>query len=62
VALRADVSKTFISWAEKFSSTHIWKTAALKTDAVQQCTCIEACCYISEGLTNAFTSNKFDDS
>ena len=33
-----------------------------KTDAVQQCTWVKACCYILEGVRNAFMSNKPYDS
>jgi hypothetical protein len=39
-----------------FQRTHIWNTAALKMDAVQQFTWAEACHYITEGLRNVFTN------
>jgi hypothetical protein len=39
-----------------FSSTRIWNTTALKMVALQRCTWVEACCYITEGLRNVFTS------
>jgi hypothetical protein len=45
-----------------FQQTHIWNTAALKTDTVQQCTWVEGCCCITEVLRNAFASNKPNDS
>jgi hypothetical protein len=38
-----------------FQQTHTWNTAALKTDAVRQCTWIEASFYITAWLTNPLT-------
>jgi len=41
-----------------FQQSHIWKCSCTKTHAVQHCFQVEACCYITEELRNAFTRNK----
>jgi len=38
------------------------KYSCTKSDAVQQCTWVKACCYITEGVKNAFMCNKPYDS
>jgi len=66
VAIRADVRNTRLLGLEIscdiFQQPHIWNRAVLKTGVVQQCTWVQACCYSTEKLRNAFTSKKPVDS
>lgn len=41
-----------------FKHTHVWNTVTLKTDDVQECTWLDACCYITEWLINALPATS----